>query len=131
MIFLRLAAKYKIRFLLTPFDTFWMRRRWAYHPYNKRNGGPCSTTTQWLLSKGMRTAIKNRFAFFTERWGASGIIFGWDLWNEIHPVHARNEIQQLSNYIEDVGGFLRSERNGIVRQSSPPDSFFLWYVAFE
>jgi len=104
-----LAAKYKIRFLLTPFDTFWMRRRWAYHPYNKRNGGPCSTTTQWLLSKGMRSAIKNRFAFFTERWGGSGIIFGWDLWNEIHPVHARNEIQQLSNYIEDVGGFLRSK----------------------
>ena len=104
-----LADKYRIRFLLTPFDTFWMKRRWKHHPYNKKNGGPCSTTTQWLLSTEMRTAIKNRFSFFTERWGASGIIFGWDLWNEIHPVHARNEVTQLSHYIEDVGDFLRKK----------------------
>ena len=104
-----LAEKYSIRFLLTPFDTFWMRRRWKHHPYNKKNGGPCSTTTQWLLSKEMRTIIKNRFAFFTERWGASGVIFGWDLWNEIHPVHARNEVLQLSHYIEDAGNFLKNK----------------------
>lgn len=104
-----LAEKDSVRFLLTPFDTFWMRRRWKHHPYNKRNGGPCSTTTQWLLSKEMRSAIKNRFAFFTERWGAGGTIFGWDLWNEIHPIHARNEVLQLSHYIEDVGSFLRNK----------------------
>ncbi|HUQ67110.1 MAG TPA: hypothetical protein VM101_13195 [Flavitalea sp.] len=104
-----LAEKYKIRFLITPFDTYWMRRRWPYHPYNKRNGGPCSTTTQWLLSAQMRLAIKNRFSFFTERWGGSGVIFAWDLWNEIHPVHARNEVNRLSHYIEDVGSFLRDK----------------------
>ena len=103
-----LASKYEIRFLLTPFDTFWMKRRWKVHPYNKRNGGVCSTTTQWLLSKEMRTAIKNRFEYFTQRWGGSGIIFAWDLWNEIHPVHARQEVGQLSHYVEDVGGFLRN-----------------------
>ena len=104
-----LAEKYRIRFLLTPFDTFWMRRRWKHHPYNKKNGGPCSTTTQWLLSPEMRSAIKKRFAFFTERWGAGGTIFGWDLWNEIHPVHARNEVTRLSHYIEDIGEYVRNK----------------------
>lgn len=104
-----LAERYRIHFLLTPFDTFWMKRRWKFHPYNKKNGGPCSTTTQWLLSPEMRASIKNRFAFFTERWGASGIVFGWDLWNEIHPAHARNEVTRLSHYIEDIGEFVRKK----------------------
>jgi hypothetical protein len=112
-----LAEKYGIRFLITPFDTFWMRRRWAHHPYNKRNGGPCSTTTQWLLSLPMRAAIKNRFSFFTERWGGSGVIFGWDLWNEIHPVHARNEVNQLSHYIEETGSFLRAKEMELYKRS--------------
>jgi hypothetical protein len=102
-----LAATHGIRFILTPFDTFWMSRRWIHHPYNKRNGGPCPTKSRWLVSKEMRQAIKNRLAFVTERWGSSGVIFAWDLWNEIHPAHARNEVEQLSHYIDDVGGFLR------------------------
>lgn len=105
----KLANKYGIRFLITPFDTYWMRRRWKHHPYNTVNGGPCPTKSQWLLSKSMRTAIRNRLAFVTERWGKDGAIFAWDLWNEIHPVHARNEVEQLSHFIDDIGGFLRKK----------------------
>jgi len=105
----RMAAVHGIRFILTPFDTFWMRRRWKYHPYNKNNGGAVATKSRWLVSREMRTAIKNRLAFVTERWGANGTIFAWDLWNEIHPVHARNEVDQLAHYIDDVGGFLKTK----------------------
>ena len=44
-----LCGKYGIRVLLTPFDTFWMWIRWKHHPYNRRNGGPCSRRSRWLL----------------------------------------------------------------------------------
>ena len=64
-----LADKHRIHFLITPFDTFWMKRRWKHHPYNKKNGGPCSTTTQWLLSTEMRTAIKKQVCLFHRKVG--------------------------------------------------------------
>ena len=41
-----------------------------------------------LLDEAVRGAIKNRLTFAVERWGGSGVLFGWDLWNEIHPAHA-------------------------------------------
>jgi mannan endo-1,4-beta-mannosidase len=113
----QLAAARNIRLILTPFDTFWMSRRWKHHPYNKNNGGPVATKTRWLWSKEMRTAIKNRLAFATERWGSTGTIFAWDLWNEIHPVHARNEVNQLANFIEDVGGYLRNREKELYGRS--------------
>ncbi len=34
------CARHGLRVLLTPWDTFWMARRWHRHPYNSANGGP-------------------------------------------------------------------------------------------
>jgi hypothetical protein len=96
-----------LRLLLTPFDTFWMWIRWRAHPYNARNGGPCDHRTRLLLCRRTRDAIKNRLAFATERWGSSGALFAWDLWNEIHPAYAGNSAECFSDFIHDVGGFLR------------------------
>src|SRR3954463_528307 len=67
-----LCEKHGLRILLTPYDTFWMWLRWKHHPYKKSNGGPCDKRNQWLLCADMRTAIKQRLAFATERWGGSG-----------------------------------------------------------
>jgi hypothetical protein len=97
-----------MRLLLTPFDTFWMWLRWRDHPYNARNGGPCNDRRNLLICGATREAIKNRLAFATERWGASGVIFGWDLWNEIHPAYAGNSAARFSEFIDDIGGFLRN-----------------------
>ena len=36
-----ICEKHNIRLLITPFDTFWMNRRWKHHPYNQALGGPC------------------------------------------------------------------------------------------
>lgn len=97
-----------IRLLLTPFDTFWMWRRWGRHPYNARNGGPCADRRRMLLCRGTREAIKNRLAFATERWGGSGAVFAWDLWNEIHPSYAEDSAECFADFVDDVGGFLRA-----------------------
>ncbi|TDH25247.1 hypothetical protein EXU57_14175 [Segetibacter sp. 3557_3] len=104
-----LCEKYGLRILLTPYDTFWMWLRWSKHPYKKVNGGPCGKRSQWLLCAETRKVIKQRLAFATERWGSSGALFAWDLWNEIHPAHAGDSIDTFSEFIDDIGSFLREE----------------------
>lgn len=103
----RLAEHYGVRFLLTPFDTFWMWRRWAAHPYNRSNGGPCAAPDQLLLCPATRAAMEARLEFATRRWGGSGALFAWDLWNEIHPAHAGNSAAPFAGFIAGISGFLR------------------------
>ena len=102
-----LAERYGIRFLLTPFDTFWMWKRWARHPYNAANGGPCDTQRRLLISAEARAAIKARFAFAIDRWSASGAVFAWDIWNEIHPAYGCDDVGCFDDYITDIAGFIR------------------------
>jgi len=104
-----LCEQYGLRILLTPYDTFWMWIRWKHHPYNRANGGPCAKRSQWLLCPDTLAAIKNRLTFAVERWGGSGALFAWDLWNEIHPSHAENStdvfyefVSQLSTHVRDL-----------------------------
>ncbi len=102
-----LCAKYGLRVLATPYDTFWMWRRWRHHPYSKAQGGPVARRSQWLLSPAMRAAIKGRLTFAAERWGGSGALFAWDLWNEIHPAHAQNNPAGFHEFISEVSQHLR------------------------
>ncbi|TGE29990.1 hypothetical protein E5K02_07400 [Hymenobacter metallicola] len=114
-----LCEKYGLRLLLTPYDTFWMWRRWAQHPYNQALGGPCRRRTQWLLCPKMRQAIKNRLSFATARWGGSGALFAWDLWNEIHPAHAGNDTVIFAEFIHDISCHLRQEELRLHGRSHP------------
>ncbi|TDE11404.1 hypothetical protein E0F88_25520 [Dyadobacter psychrotolerans] len=102
-----LCEKYKLRILLTPFDTFWMRRRWKHHPYNALNGGPCKSKTRWLTCPETLAAIKNRFSFVIERWGGSGVLFAWDLWNEIGPANALGEMDGLYVFVDQISDHIR------------------------
>ncbi len=104
-----LCERYGIRLLLTPFDTFWMRRRWVKHPYNHRNGGPCRKLSEFLVCPATREATQRRLAFVTRRWGGSGVIFGWDLYNEIDPRQAAGEVAAVAAWISQVSTFLRQE----------------------
>lgn len=114
-----LCGKYGIRILLTPYDTFWMWLRWKHHPYHTANGGTCSRQGQWLLCKETRAAIKRRLAFATKRWGGSGVLFAWDLWNEIHPAHAGNSIDIFPEFIEDISSFLRQTEQRLHGRAHP------------
>ena len=102
-----LCHKYKLRILLTPLDTYWMWIRWKHHPYNQKNGGPCHQRNHFLLCRDTLEAVKNRLTFATERWGGSGVLFAWDLWNEIHPVYADNRTDVFYDFIQEVSEHLR------------------------
>jgi hypothetical protein len=103
-----LCAKYGLRLLLTPFDTYWMGRRWRHHPYQQAQGGPGTTRAQWLRCSQMRAAIKNRLSFATERWGGTGVLFAWDLWNELPPAKSDQHAAGLAEFIQDVSQHLRT-----------------------
>jgi mannan endo-1,4-beta-mannosidase len=99
--------------LLTPYDTFFTWIRWRHHPYNRRNGGPCSSRRRWLTCPRTREAIKARLAFATKRWGGSPALFAWDLWNEMHPAHGEDDPASFAPFIDDVGPWLRRLETGL------------------
>ncbi len=96
-----------LRILLTPLDTFWMWIHWRHHPWNKANGGPLDSMTRALLCGETRNAVKARLEFVVRRWGGSGILFAWDLWNEIHPAHAQDSVDCFHEAIHDLSTFVR------------------------
>ncbi len=106
--FFSLCERVGLRILLTPFDTFWMWLKFDRHPYNQANGGPLSHPSQALLSRPMREAIKARLAFAAERWGGSGALFAWDLWNEIHPAQANMSSAPFFDFIEELSTHVRA-----------------------
>ncbi len=104
-----LCERHGVRLLLTPMDTFFTWIRWAAHPWNAANGGPCPSREQIMTHPGTRAAIKRRLAFATRRWGGSGALFAWDLYNEMHPAQGENRAPAcFAEYIEDVSPWLRA-----------------------
>ena len=104
----QVVEEYGLRVLLTPLDTYFHWVRWDLHPYNIVNGGPCTARTRLMVCPDTRALIKGRLRFATERWGGSGVLFAWDLWNEMHPVQGEDRPGCFEDYINDVGGYLRS-----------------------
>jgi hypothetical protein len=105
------AERHDVRLLLTPFDTYWMWKRWAHHPYNRSHGGPCEEPRRLLTCPAARSAIKARLAFAIDRWGDSGALFAWDLWNEIHPAYAEDDPGLVEPFVADIAGFVRAREH--------------------
>ncbi len=97
-----------LRILLTPMDTYFHWVRWEQHPYNVANGGPCTARTRLMVCPDTRALIKARLEFAARRWGGSGALFAWDLWNEMHPVQGEDRPGCFDDYINDVSPFLRA-----------------------
>jgi len=97
-----LCERLGLKILLTPIDTFWTWLHWKHHPYNRANGGPLRHPSEWLTCRDTRAAIKDRFSFAVTRWGGSGALFAWDLWNEIHPAQGGDSADGFGEFIHDL-----------------------------
>jgi mannan endo-1,4-beta-mannosidase len=102
-----LCERVGMRILLTPYDTFFHWIRWRHHPYNRRNGGPCADRSQLMVCADTREFVKRRLAFAAERWGGSGALFAWDLWNELHPAQGNNDYFGMWGFVSEVSAFVR------------------------
>jgi hypothetical protein len=114
-----LCERHGLRILLTPFDTFWTWMHWRHHPYNRRNGGCLDSFDRVLLCPEARAAIKARFTFAVERWGGSGALFAWDLWNEIHPAQAQWSADNFGEFIHDLSRHVRGLEERLYGRSRP------------
>jgi hypothetical protein len=108
-----------LRILLTPFDTYWTWLHWARHPYNCANGGCLDHPSRLLLCPETRNAIKARLAFAAQRWGGSGALFAWDLWNEIHPAQAGGAAECFGEFIEDIADHVRTVEERLYGRAHP------------
>jgi hypothetical protein len=112
-----LCRKHGLRILLTPYDTFWMWLKFARHPYNRAHGGPLDHPSQLLTCPETRRAIKARLTFAIGRWGGSGTLFAWDLWNEIHPAHGGDSAEPFESFIQDLSDHVRAEEERLFGRS--------------
>jgi hypothetical protein len=117
--FFAMAERHGLRFLITPFDTFWTWLRWEWHPYNRAHGGPLASPSEFLLCGETRKAIKARLEFVVRRWGGSGAFFAWDLWNEIHPAQARDTADCFPEFIADLSAHVRGLERDLYGRSHP------------
>jgi mannan endo-1,4-beta-mannosidase len=67
----------------------------------------------------MREAIKGRLAFASDRWGGSGALFAWDIWNEIHPAHGGDDPAHFMPFITDISTFLRDREQARYGRAHP------------
>lgn len=108
-----------LRVLLTPVDTFWTWLHWKRHPYNKANGGPLAHPSRLLLCPETRALIKARLEFAARRWGGSGALFAWDLWNEIHPAQSEDIADGWPEFIHDLSTHVRRVEAALYGRSHP------------
>jgi mannan endo-1,4-beta-mannosidase len=114
-----LCERTGMRILLTPFDTFWTWLHWRHHPYNAAHGGPLDHPSRLLLCSSTRAAIKARLSFAVRRWGGSGALFAWDLWNEIHPAQGGDSADAFMEFIEDLSVHVRSLEEELYGRTHP------------
>lgn len=114
-----LCERAGLRILLTPVDTFWMWRHWRHHPWNTLSGGPLAHPSRLLLCPATREVIKARLTFMVERWGGSGALFAWDLWNEIHYAQAENSADCFGEFIADLSRHVRGLEERLYGRTHP------------
>jgi mannan endo-1,4-beta-mannosidase len=115
----RMCERVGLRILLTPVDTFWTWVHWRWHPWNRANGGPLDHPSRILLCPDTRALIKARLAFAVRRWGGSGALFAWDLWNEIHPAQAGDSVDCWDEFICDLSSHVRGLELSLFGRSHP------------
>jgi len=107
-----------LRILLAPWDNFWMARLWHRHPYNRIHGGPADTPSDFFTNEAVIAATIRRLQFVVKRWGDSGALAAWDLFNEIHP-HWGGTAQQQSDVIARISNALREVEQATWESTRP------------
>jgi len=100
-----LCERFGLRLLVVFWDTFHLFLGWDRHPYGRPGcgfDGPASFCT----SPAALEIQKQRIAFFIDRWGGSPAIFGYDLFNELHPSWGGQPGDQF-RWVTEVAQFVR------------------------
>ncbi|MDI6829234.1 MAG: hypothetical protein QME62_12205, partial [Armatimonadota bacterium] len=103
---IKLARKYEVRLMITPWDTFWMNHGWDDNPYNSKNGGPVEKKVDFITKREVIEAQKRRWKYIIDRWGNTGTIFAWELLNEADYWWGASP-EQVIAWAKEMGEFVR------------------------
>jgi hypothetical protein len=68
------------------------RQRWANKPLHLvANGGPATNLADFFLGARSRDQFKAKLDWYARRLGENPTVYGWELWNEVNAVAAREE----------------------------------------
>jgi len=102
---IKLCERHGMRLLVVFWDTFHMVQRWGRHPYAAASRS-FSNPVHFCTSPDALDLQKHRIAFFVDRWGGSGAVFGYELMNEIGPEWG-GSVHEQSNWISAIASFTR------------------------
>jgi hypothetical protein len=86
-------------------------RGWERNPFNRANGGPCGTPSDWFTDPAARKFYKKRLRYTVARWGYSPNVFCWEFGNEFEGwAGASDEIKlawhkEMSDYLRSIDPF--------------------------
>jgi len=114
MIF-ELAEKYNIYIIITPWDPYWMHKNWDVNPYNKANGGPIDTLSEFLTNETVIKNAKERYAFMIDRYGSSEQLLAWELNNEIELWYGklwgksdRKIVKETKKWVKEMATYIKT-----------------------
>ncbi len=61
---------------------FFRENRWHENPYNKKNGGPCTTAASVFTDPTAKSYQKKKYKYIISRYGFSPNIAAWEFFNE-------------------------------------------------
>jgi len=102
-----LATQHHIYVILTPFDTFWMDKKWDQHPYNAVNGGPAHSREEFLTSEAVFKCQQERMRSLIDRFGNSDFLFAWEILNEVDmrwgatPEQQRDWTARMAKFVRE------------------------------
>jgi len=68
------------------------RQRWANKVLHRvQNGGPARDMADFFQGDASRAQFKKKLAWLQHRFGDNPAVFGWELWNEVNTVAAREQ----------------------------------------
>lgn len=139
---LKLADEYGIKILLTlgyhgqfkpVMDSWGANDEWQRNPYNKENGGPCETPSDFFTNSEAKAAYTNYLRYFVARWGYSDVVAGWELWNEIDIIMRKENLPEddlvawhaeMSKFLKEVDPY----NHPVTTSFSHGNSDALWNI---
>ncbi len=82
---------------------------WDSNPYNAAlEGGFLSEPGEFFTNAEARRLTRNKYRYIVSRWGYSGAILAWELWNEVQWTDGwKNNQSSVVDWHREMAGYLR------------------------
>lgn len=85
--------------------------QWYYNPYSIYKGGPCTNPEEFFTNATAKDVFKNQLRYLVARWGYSGSLQSWELFNEADnwPAYDSNSnVMNVDLWHHEMAGYLHS-----------------------